>query len=62
MLKQIEVAPKPKVDSSAAAKKNPSAIVEEKKAAKKVNNETMRFKQILTSLKADPNAPGLATA
>ena len=42
------------------AKKAPSSIVEEKKAAKKVNNETLRFKQVLASLKSDPNAPGLS--
>jgi hypothetical protein len=48
-----------KVEPATGAKKAPTAIAEEKKAAKKVNNETMRFKQVLTSLKSDPKAPGL---
>lgn len=58
MLKQIDNAAKPKTEA-ANAKKTPANAVDEKKAAKKTNNETMRFKQLLTSLKSDPNAPGL---
>ncbi|KAJ3305181.1 hypothetical protein HDV03_001943 [Kappamyces sp. JEL0829] len=57
VLKQVEVPPKPKVDP--AAKKGPHNTEEKKSAAKKATNETARFKQVLTSLKNDPNAPGL---
>lgn len=56
----MEVAAKPKTDAAPGnAKKTPATIVEEKKNAKKSNNETMRFKQVLMSLKADPTAPGI---
>jgi hypothetical protein len=52
VLKQIEVAPKAKLDAKEKAK------AEKGKAP--VKSETARFKQVLQSLKNDPNAPGLA--
>ena len=52
VLKQIELAPKAKLDAKEKAKAEKGKV--------SVKAETARFKQVLQSLRNDPNAPGLA--
>jgi hypothetical protein len=53
VLKQIEIAPKAKLEQKEKDK------LKEKESKKKAASETARFKQVLNSLKNDPKAPGL---